>query len=80
MSCSVEGCYDPVFSECKGERGGYTYTGPLCKRHYSKLARRGDPTLGRAKRKDAGTPRFRVGGCNSLYVPEVILLVDSVDE
>jgi hypothetical protein len=48
--------------DCLGERGGATYHGPLCKRHYSRLVRRGDPTLGRAKRKDSGVPRTRVGG------------------
>lgn len=60
--CCIEGCEEPWFCECKGERGGATYHGPLCKRHYSKLSRRGDPTLGRAKRRDAGIPKFRTGG------------------
>lgn len=62
LTCGLEGCTEPQFSACKGERGGAVYHVPLCKRHYSKLSRRGDPTLGRAKRKDAGKPRFRVGG------------------
>ncbi len=60
--CSIDGCDEPKFMDCKGERGGATYPGPLCKRHYSKLYRQGDPLVGRARRKDAGTPRFRVGG------------------
>ncbi len=59
-SCCL--CSEPAFMDCKGSRGGKVYSGPLCKRHYSKLARRGDPTLGRAERKDAGKPRKRVGG------------------
>lgn len=70
--CSLEGCEEPWFMECKGERGGRVWNGPLCKRHYSKLVRRGNPNVGRAKRKDAGTPRKRIGGekydCGNGYI------------
>ncbi len=62
MTCCIEGCNDEKFMDCKGERGGATYHGPLCKRHYSKLVRKGDPLAGRSKRSDAGKPRKRVGG------------------
>ncbi len=60
--CCIDGCHQPKFMDCKGERGGATYHGPLCKRHYSKLVRKGDPLVGRAKRSDAGIARTRVGG------------------
>lgn len=61
--CSIEGCSAEIFMDCKGVKGGRVWEGPLCKMHYSRLYRHGDPNKNyRSVRKDAGKPRKRVGG------------------